>query len=125
MDDLLRHGSDWLERTRTRHATAEVTYLRGASAVTVRATVGKTGFDQATEDGLTVRLQTRDYLINVDELSIDDIPAEPMAGDRILECDGQVFEVMPSAGEGPWRYSDLYRRVYRIHTKGIGPLPVP
>jgi hypothetical protein len=126
--DLLAQGSAWLQATRTQYATQCVTYLRGASAVTVPATIGRTGYEQSTEDGLTVRAEVRDYLINVADLVLDDVPAQPKQGDRIAEGDpatGRVFEVMSGAGEGPWRYSDAYRTVYRIHAKAVGTAGTP
>jgi hypothetical protein len=42
MADLLERGSRWLEDQRTKHCTRDVTYVRGAASVLVRATVGRT-----------------------------------------------------------------------------------
>ena len=45
MTDLLGQGAAWLEGMRHRHMTRPVVYQRGALAVTIQATVGRTVFE--------------------------------------------------------------------------------
>jgi hypothetical protein len=120
MTDLLDKGSAWLEGQRKKHATREVTYRRGANAVVVKATIGRTLFEQDDGAGVIIRTQVRDYLIDSADLVLGGQPTLPEKGDRIDETDaGQkyVHEVLPLGNEPHWRYSDPYRRTLRIHTK--------
>jgi hypothetical protein len=118
--DLLDKGSNWLEGQRKKHATREVTYRRGAESVVVKATIGRTVFEQDDGTGVIVRTQVRDYLIDTVDLVIAGQPTLPEKGDRIEETDAgkkYVYEVLPLGSEPHWRYSDPYRRTLRIHTK--------
>jgi hypothetical protein len=122
VSDLLDKGSAWLEGQRKKHATREVTYRRGMDAVVVKATIGRTLFEQDDGAGVTVRVQVRDYLIDTADLVLAEQATLPAKGDRIEEIDaGQkhTYEVLPLGGEQHWRYSDPYRRTLRIHTKLI------
>ena len=122
MADLLDKGSAWLEGQRKKHATREVTYRRGVESVVVKATIGRTLFEQDDGAGVIVRLQVRDYLIDTADLVLAGEPTLPAKGDRIEEIDaGQkhTYEVLPLGVEHHWRYSDPYRRTLRIHTKLI------
>jgi len=120
--DLLDKGSAWLEGQRKKHATREVTYRRGMDAVVVKATIGRTLFEQDDGAGVIVRMQVRDYLIDTVDLVLAGEQTLPIKGDRIEEIDAglkHTHEVLPLGGEQHWRYSDPYRRTLRIHTKLI------
>jgi len=100
---------------RAQHLSSPVEYRRGVDTYTVNATFGKTDYEVEDEYGMRVGAAVVDFLILTENL-----PFEPKAGDRII-ADGRTYEVMPLAGQGPWRWSDPYRQTYRIHTKDIGP----
>ncbi len=122
MSVLLETGSAWLEAQRKKFATRAVTYRRGMDAVVVQATIGRTLFEQDDGYGLIVRNQTRDYLIDSDDLILAGVSTLPARGDLIEEIDGlkkYTYEVMPLGSEQHWRYSDPYRQTLRIHTKLI------
>ncbi len=122
MNDLLETGSNWLQGQRKKHVTREVAYLRGVDSVTVRATVGRTIFEQDDGTGVIVRTEVRDYLIDTADLVLDGQPALPERGDRIEEIKAGrkfTYEVMPLGTEPHWRYSDPYRTTLRVHTKHI------
>ncbi len=126
MMDLLGKGAAWLEQQRTKFAAQEVYYLRGDSSVVLRATVGRSIFDQTGSDGLVSRTETRDYLILAADLLIDDVADTAKPGDQIIEGgleDGFIYEVMAMPDEPCWRWSDQYRLTYRIHTKYVGRQP--
>ena len=117
MGDLLDKGSAWLESQRSKHMTRDVTYARGLIAAVVKATVGRTEYE--TDDGQVVRTEftDRDFLISVADLVLDGSPTLPDEGDQVRETQGTsvlIFEVMG------WRYSDPYRRTFRIETKHVG-----
>lgn len=59
----------------------------------------------------------RDFLILAADLILNGLARLPEEGDQIHETHGTsilIFEVMG------WRYSDPYRRTYRIETKHVG-----
>jgi predicted aconitase len=121
--DLLEQGSAFLEDQRHRHMTRPVMYRRAADEVEVSATVGRTIFEQADDRGLVSRLESRDFLVRVEDLVLAGSPVLPKAGDQVREAqEGKTFiyEVMAPGGEPPFRYSDPYRRTLRIHTKHVG-----
>jgi hypothetical protein len=117
MGDLLDKGSAWLESQRTQHMTRDVTYARGIITAAVKATIGRTEYE--TDDGQVVRTEftDRDFLISVSDLVLNGVARLPEEGDQIHEVHGNntlIFEVMG------WRYSDPYRRTFRLETKHVG-----
>ncbi|MCG3128264.1 MAG: hypothetical protein CHACPFDD_03141 [Phycisphaerae bacterium] len=122
MPDVLEKGLAWLDDQRHAHMTRTVVYQRGADAVEIAATIGRTEFEQVDEFGAVQRLQSRDFLVRAADLVLAGAPTLPKAGDRIREtADTQtfVYEVMAPGNEPPWRYSDPYRKALRIHTKHV------
>ncbi len=123
MGDLLDRGSAFLDDQRHRHMSRTVVYQRGAEAKEVQATIGRTEFEQADDAGLIHRTESRDFLIRTADLDLGPGPTLPRAGDQVRETVGTqvfVYEVNAPGGQPPFRYSDPYRRVLRIHTKHIG-----
>lgn len=122
MPDVLEKGLRWLDDQRHTHMTRTVVYQRGADAVEIAATIGRTEFEQVDEHGVVQRLQSRDFLVRASDLVLAGAPALPKAGDRIREtviAQTFVYEVMAPGNEPPWRYSDPYRRTLRVHTKHL------
>jgi hypothetical protein len=83
------------------------------------AWVGRTVFvhRSPTDRGPSVVFGDRDYLIPCSALE-----HEPEEGDRVIETIGTerlTFELLVTAGEPAWRYSDPARTVYRVHTKEV------
>jgi hypothetical protein len=115
MPDLLSSGAAWLESQRHQHLAKEVVYRRGPLQVTLRATVGRTEFELADEQGILQRVESRDFLVRADDLTF----GIPQAGDVIVEG-GLAFEVNSPGGTPAWRYSDPNRATLRIHTKAAG-----
>jgi hypothetical protein len=129
MGDLLEQGAAFLDDQRHRHMSRTVVYRRGADEKEVQATIGRTEFEQADEAGLIHRVESRDFLIRAADLDLGTGPIQPRAGDQVRETVGSVggqvlvYEVNAPGGAGgqpPWRYSDPYRRVMRVHTKFVG-----
>ena len=114
MTDLLRQGSDWLERMRTAHCSSPVEYRRDDLILPIMTTYGKTDVEVADESGLTIGSFIWDFLVLAADLGF-----EPKIGDVIV-ADGRKYEVLNIGGERCWRWSDPYRQTYRIHTKDIG-----
>ncbi|MBX3363934.1 MAG: hypothetical protein KF866_04140 [Phycisphaeraceae bacterium] len=122
MADLLEQGAAFLDGRRHAHLTRTVTYQRGADSVDLAATVGRTVFEQADESGFIRKVESRDFLVRRADLVLNGSETLPKAGDRVREADGaqtHVYEVMAPGGEPPYRWSDPYRKVLRIHTKHV------
>ncbi len=122
MGDLLDRGAAFLDAQRHQHLSRSVLYRRGTDEKEVQATVGKTEFEQADDAGLIHRVESRDFLVRTADLDLGAGPILPRAGDQVRETVGMsvfVYEVNAPGGQPPWRYSDPYRRVLRIHTKHI------
>lgn len=122
MKDLLRAGQQWLADKLSEFASREVIYQRDVTQFPVTATIGKTEAEQDSGDGLILRVEIRDFLIDTQSLAIDGAPILPERGDRILETEaGQTFtyEVLPIGSQRAWRYSDPFRLKVRIHTRLI------
>ncbi len=112
---LLESGAEWLESRRHELLTVPAVYVRrSGERHEVRATLGKTLFRAENEYGITIRSESRDFLISAEEL-----PHEPERGDSVL-YDGRRYEVLAPNGEPVWRWSGTSKFVKRIHTKEIG-----
>lgn len=123
MGDLLDRGSAFIDAQRHQHLTRPVTYRRGSDEKQVQATVGRTEFEQADEAGLIHRVESRDFLIRAADLDLGSEPIQPRAGDQLREQAGSqvlVYEINAPGGQPPWRFSDPYRRMIRVHTKLVG-----
>jgi hypothetical protein len=124
MGDLLQTGQNWLADKLKQHASSPVVYQRGADQVSVQATIGRTLLK--LDDGYGgVRMEwtDRDYLIQAADLILTAGRVTPERGDRILDAIGTVtsiYEVMAYGGEPPWRFSDPFGKLLRIHTKLVG-----
>lgn len=123
MVDLFERGAAFLDDQRHRHMSRAVVYRRGADEKEVQATIGRTEFEQADDAGLIHRVESRDYLVRAADLDLGAGPIQPRAGDQVREQVGTqvlVYEVNAPGGQPPWRFSDPYRGVMRVHTKFVG-----
>jgi len=119
---VIASSIDWLFEAIKSTAGVTVTYQRAGQQAQLAAVVGQTIFEQADDYGVVTRIESRDFLVSAADLQFDGQPIEPARGDRIVETDltgMHTYEVMAPGDEPPWRYSDPYRQVYRIHTKQI------
>ena len=112
---LLEQGAKWLEDRRMSGLTVPATYVRrGGLRIDVDATVGRTLFRAEDQYGITVRIESRDFLVSAEQL-----PDEPERGDTIILW-GKRYEVLAPNNEPVWRWSGPDNLVRRIHTKEIG-----
>lgn len=121
MRDLVAGG---LAAIRQAHGVS-ITVLRGAYKCPIaNVGIGRSSFvsqDDGDEGG-AVTFETRDYLIGVSDYKFDNVPCEPLEGDRIQETiNGKVltFRVSKPAGEPEFKYSDSGRTQYRVHVEAI------
>lgn len=124
MTDVLHTGSDWLADQLKEHASRSVVYRRGTDEVAVQATIGRTLLK--LDDGYGgVRMEwtDRDFMIHAADLVLNGNAVLPERGDLIHETQGDktfVYEVMAPGKEPAWRWSDVFRKVLRIHAKQVG-----
>lgn len=78
------------------------------------ATIGRTLFRAENEYGVTVRTESKDFIIEANDLG-----CEPQRGDSII-FDGKQYEVLAPNNEPCWRWSGSDNKTYRIHTKFMG-----
>jgi len=126
MGDLLQQGAAWLEGVRHRHMTRPVVYQRGALAVTIQATVGRTVFEVSNAQGVVTQVERRDFLVRAEDLVLGGVLVLPAPGDRIRETRGgkvHVYEVMGAGNEKHFRPSDPDGLTLRIHTAEVAEEP--
>ncbi len=129
MTDILRTASDWLGRMFQQHASRSVIYSRDSDAVEIKASVGRTIAEVTTNLGISIEIESRDFIFPADQLVLGDGQVEPQAGDRITELQDSVeyvYEVMPLGKTLPvggesacFRYCDADHSMLRVHTKQV------
>ena len=116
MADLLRAGAAWLAGQFKASASTTCAYKRGAYTSQFSATVGRSMFEAATQNGVVEAWESRDYIV----LTADLPYGEPQRGDLIIEeLDGvsTFYEVVTPRGVPLFHYADPFRDMVRIHTK--------
>lgn len=122
MSDVMKTGSDWLMQQLSDKTSFAVTYRRGSATVSVTATLGSSAWESDSPTGGVIERESRDYLIDVDDLTLNGQAVTPRRGDRIEETRGgttYTYEVIGDADRPPAEYSDRYRTKWRIHTEQI------
>ena len=84
---MLENAAQWLNEKREECLSVPVVYLfKDGKTLEVTATIGRTLFRAENEYGVTVRTESRDFLISAEQL-----PDDPQRGDRIIyKEDGNV-----------------------------------
>ena len=112
---LLEEAAAWLNDQREERLSVPIKYQsKGGTSAELTATVGRTLFRSENEYGVTIRVESRDFLV-----SAENLPREPQRGDRIIYA-GRIYEVLAPNGEPVWRWSGPQHVTRRIHTKEIG-----
>lgn len=118
MADLLATGAAWLHARLAASAAHPVIYRRGAQTVQVDATVGRTPF-RIIEDGVSLRVDTRDFMIDAEALALFGLPARADQIDETINGVTVTYEIYGPGGEPEWRWSGPDRTRFRIHTQRI------
>lgn len=107
---LLENAAAWLDSQRQKTLSVPVVYVRrGGDVFSLNATLGRTLFRADNEYGVTIRVESRDFITS-------DLPTTPERGDKIIHNNRQ-YEVLAPNGEPVWRWSG---KAMRIHTKDVG-----
>lgn len=113
--NIMEQAAQWLDSQRRNTLSVPAIYIcRDGESFNICATQGRTLFRAENEYGMTIRTESRDFIVSRSELPID-----PVQGDLIL-YDGRKYEVLAPNGEPVWRWSGSQHLVRRIHTKEIG-----
>lgn len=97
-----------------------VTYTRGANSVTLSASLGNSRIEIMESSGAVTVVDSRDFLIAVEDLVLNSVAVTPRTGDTITEtCGGitYVYRVLDLPTDQCYRFSDVGRTQFRIHTK--------
>lgn len=111
---MLEQAATWLENQRQAHLSVPAVYIGRNRQTAIMVAVGKTLFRAEDEYGVTIRIESCDFLVSVKEL-----PEEPQRGDQI-HYKGQCYEVLAPNNEPCWRWCNGTQITRRIHTKQIG-----
>jgi len=96
-----------------------VTYRQGGVAISISATPGRSIVEYDGDDGMRIRVEMRNYLIQVSELVIGGIEIKPKEGDTITDDNegSTVTYIVASDGGMSWRWSSRYHTMYRVIVK--------
>ena len=120
--EILQEAAVWLEEQRDTHNVISIVYEGDGDTVTLDATIGRTRFE-VDRGGFLEKFESRDFLLLVAELILNGVATEPKRGHKIKETRNGVtfvYEVASPGNEPHFRFSDLYRITFRIHTKETG-----
>ena len=115
---LLERGLAWLTAMQQQFDACRVLYQRGPRFAELKAPLGKTTLEIDDTHGIE-QFESRDFLIPAQRLVLVGERVLPLAGDRIRQINGPAYEVLAPAHEPPFRYSDPFGKVLRIHTKQV------
>lgn len=79
---------------------------------------GETGVSIDTQQNMRIRKQIRDMLVDVVDLDFGAGPVEPCTG-MTFAIGSTTYEVHSPDDDKPWRWHDLGKTRYRIHTREI------
>lgn len=116
MSDMLSDGVNWLLDTLEAYVSRTVTFRRASSSAEITVILGRSEWEQVQSDGSTIRMITRDYIFNGEEIPNFGIPQR---GDEIVDSDG-VYQILPTGSLQCLRYLDTRQIGLRIHTKKKG-----
>ena len=116
MGDMLSDGAAWLADQMAASVSRTCAYKRGANTTQFTATIGRSVFESAGQNGVQERWEARDYIVRVDDLPY----GEPQRGDFIVEelnGESYFYEVASPRGIPLFHYADAFQNAIRIHTK--------
>ena len=122
MTDQLNTAVGWLAGMMSESMARTVTYARGEDTVEIAATVGRTEFLVAGDDGSQFAVESRDYVFTAEDLVLDETVTLPERGDRITDTVAgaeHVYEVMAPGGLQHFRLSGPDNNLCRVHTNLI------
>jgi hypothetical protein len=123
MSNVLEEASEWLSGQIDANASSPVLYRRGSLTAPVVAGKAKTIFEVPSVDGMLVQIESHDWIITAQAISLDGVVSRPALGDRIIETVGgklHAYEVTRFGQEQHYRQCDPFGHKLRVHTKYTG-----
>lgn len=120
--NLLRRGNAWLTTQLKANASEPIVYRRGTDSVSLCAIYGAKLLKLGDESGFRLEWTDMDFLIPAADLVLSGNRITPERGDEIditTDTGTETFQVFPFGGEPPWRWSDAFGSMIRVHTKRI------
>lgn len=109
--NMLKKGSIFLNDKMNNKGTETIEYITGNTRRTVKATLGSTNYPAMDTNGMVTEIESRDFIVQVTFL-VD----KPLRGDKI-KYNNETYEVMSLPNMDVVRFSDTFKKKYRIHTK--------
>lgn len=122
VSNMMKEGEEMLHDVRTVNLTVAIVIERNGVTQNTIGTPGKTPFKWVNDMNRTVRFESRDYIINVNDYRFNNVAVKPLKGDIITETVAGIkytYEVLPFNKEPVWLYSGQYRTAIRVRTKQI------
>lgn len=113
--DLIGSGSAWLAGQLAANAGVVCAYTRGGNTSTFTATIGRSEFQSANQNGTVESWESRDFIVTTTALPF----GQPLRGDIIVQdLNGAptFFEVSAPSGLPVFHYADAAQTMVRIHT---------
>lgn len=121
--NLIDRGVKWQTGKLNEGASVSMTYRRGALAVGVTVTRGRSEYQAYDDEGnLVTEVTDADFLMHARDLTLAGSIVEPQRGDTIEEVTTEgtrTYQVFPSGNRKPFSI-DPSGQFLRIHTKYIG-----
>jgi len=114
---MMAKGAAWFDQVRLQHLSVSVSYLRVGSMLPLEcaATLVDGKWETMDAAGQIVRMETRDFFINT-----DDLLGDPKIGDVITAIEDGIERTyavaVPGGGQQAWRWADRRHKIRRIHT---------
>lgn len=114
MQDMISQGAAWFRQQADRHLSVQVEYRATGTLVplSVPAMLGMTKHESMDAAGAITRIESRDFYISTDYLS-----AAPKKGDRVIDPDGNEYEVFAPFSGNAWVWADRQQKIRKIHTQ--------
>lgn len=122
MSSLLTRGADMLASAHSNLLGVTITYRRGNTSASFKATLGSTLLQTQDQDGVIRENRSRDFIFPVSALTFLGANSEPRKGDEIEMVDGGIktlFQLRPGASEQCFRMSDHAGKIVRVFTAQI------
>lgn len=104
-----------------------IVYRRQTESAELVGVLGVTLHDVADAQGVLTTWESQDVLVEASQLVLGGTKTKPREGDEIhLTLEGEAIRLcvqFPDGGRPPFKYSDAYRQLMRIHTAQTGSSP--
>lgn len=124
MANLLATGNDWLASKLKAHASSAITYTRGASSVTIQATIGRhVPAALGTIEGGEVETFATVFTFDRVDLDFGSGPVVPDRGDVIAFTREGVtftFDILPTDADRHWKEADAFGKRLEVNAKLAG-----